>query len=227
MQSSIFPLFSCSFGCIWPVHRSMAGEQGNRTSCSEDEIQSMVRGIFGQLFERRQSTQSMQHGTISSELNQAFRLPRNINTSNTSTTIAVEGEPGPGPSQPVSLPQQSLTLSVPSFNSQLNYGNVNMGRRSGPIRPRRSGTRRRSNMQGNGCSSQPSSSDRNELFLKDVYLLPRPTYDRVPRREAKANLQKEGFCVDAYTFDKRWDEQTLRDKMAMLFRKILKDVTRY
>ena len=78
-----------------------------------------------------------------------------------------------------------------------------------------------------GCSSQPSSSDRNELFLKDVYLLPRPMYDRVPRREAKANLQKEGFCIDAFTFDKRWDEQTLRDKMAMLFCKILKDLTRY
>ncbi|CAB4011610.1 Hypothetical predicted protein [Paramuricea clavata] len=93
----------------------MAGEQGNRTSCSEDEIQSMVRGIFGQLFEGRQLTQSMQHGTISSGINQAFHLPRNINTSNTSTTIAVEGEPGPGPSQPVSLPQQSLTLSVPSI----------------------------------------------------------------------------------------------------------------
>jgi hypothetical protein len=120
----------------------MAGEQGNRTSCSEDEIQSMVRGIFGQLFEG-------------------------------------------------------------------------------------SGTRRRSNVQGNSCSSQPSSSDRNELFLNDVYLLPRPTYDRVRRREAKANLQKEGFCIDAFTFDKRWDEQTLCDKMAMLFRKIFKDVTRY
>ena len=27
-----------------------------------------------------------------------------------STTITVEGEPGPGPLQPVSLPQQTLTL---------------------------------------------------------------------------------------------------------------------
>ena len=45
----------------------MPAEQGSRTSCSEDEIQSMVRGILGQLFEGRQSSQSMQHN---------FRLSR-------------------------------------------------------------------------------------------------------------------------------------------------------
>ncbi|XP_028402076.1 uncharacterized protein LOC114525067 [Dendronephthya gigantea] len=197
----------------------MAAEHGNR-ACSENQIQSVVRGILGQLFQERPSP-SVQHATVNSEINRAFRLPRNSNTS----PLTVEGEPQTGPSepsQPVSLPQQPL--SVPSFNSHLNYGNV-MGRRPGPIRPRRSGNRRHSAVQSNNrCSStQSSSSDRNELFLKDVYLLPRPTYDRVPRREAKANLQKEGFCIDAYTFDKRWNEQIIREKMVMLFQNILKD----
>lgn len=206
----------------------MAGEQEN-VKCSEDEIQTVVRGIFGQLFQGRQTTQSLQHETVSSELNQAFRLPRNVNAS--SMDMAVEGEHElPGPSQAVILPQQPLNLPVPPFNSQLNYGNISMSRRSRPLRRGRSGNQGRSNMQvrNNGRSStQTSSSDRNELFLKDVYLLPSPAYDRVPRREAKSTLQKEGFCIDAYTFDKRWDEKMIREKMAMLFQNILKNESRY
>ena len=54
-------------------------------------------------------------------------------------------------------------------------------------------------------------------FLKDVCLLPSPSYNKVPRREAKLELQKHSLYIDAFTFDKRWDEKVLREKMWQLF----------
>lgn len=195
-------------------------------SCSEEQIQSVVRNIFGELFEAEQHGHSSgQHDSVASEINQRFRLPRNnINVSQNAISNSIPTRPAssnewiPPPSVP-----QPLSAAVPLFNPQVNYGNnLNTGR-SGPVRPRRSGTRRRSRTES---ATSQSSSERNEMFLKDVCLLPTATCEKVPRREVKAKLQKDGFYVDAFTFDKRWDEQTLRNKMLLLFSNVLHNGTR-
>lgn len=47
--------------------------------------------------------------------------------------------------------------------------------------------------------------------------MPSPSYNKVPRREAKLELQKRSLYIDAFTFDKRWDEKVLREKVWQLF----------
>ena len=62
--------------------------------------------------------------------------------------------------------------------------------------------------------------------MKDICLLPQ-TCKKIPRREAKTKLQNEGCFVDAFIFDKRWDEPTLRLKMLVLFSNMLDSENRY
>ena len=52
-------------------------EPPTTTICSEEQIQSMVRNIFGELFEaERSGSSSRQHSSVASEISQRFRLPR-------------------------------------------------------------------------------------------------------------------------------------------------------
>jgi hypothetical protein len=47
-------------------------------ACSETQIQSVVRSIFGELFVAEQSgSNSRQHSSVTSEINERFHLPRN------------------------------------------------------------------------------------------------------------------------------------------------------
>ena len=224
----------------------MAERQGT-SSCSEEQIQSMVRNIFGELLEAGQSQQtgnsSGQHTSVASEINQRFRLPRNVRqTQNVnliptrpSVNTITDSNFSPSDSRQCSPPAlnmpHTLSAAVPSFNANLNYGNLNRPNvaRSGPVRPRRSENRRHSVCRRNerGSNSQSSStSERNEIFMKDVCVLPQGC-DKIPRREAKAKLQREGCYVDAFMFDKRWDEQTLRMKILPLFASVLDSEKRY
>ena len=208
----------------------MAG-QPTTALCSEEQIQSMVRNIFGELFEAEQSgSSSQQHSSVASEINQRFRLPRNAvsqpTTSSSSGSIAGQSS-SQGVAQPVlrNVPQ-ALRAAVPSFNAHINYGNPSFAR-TGPIRPQQSQNRRTSYRRNDRTSaSLSSSSERNETFMKDVCLLPQAC-NKVPRRDAKTKLQNEGCFVDAFIFDKRWDEPTLRLKILALFSNMLDSENRY
>ena len=134
-----------SVGKAW---KSMADH--TNTLCSEEQIQSMVRDIFGQLLEAEQSGQgSGQHSSVASKINQRFCLPRNMSTHQAepqavnravsavnNVNMPIQSGPDRSTSRsslPINMPLLQ-TLSVPSYNPQLNYGNFS---RSGPIRPRR------------------------------------------------------------------------------------------
>ena len=221
-----FPLIRHVFRAV-----SMAESSGSAggSACSEERIQSLVRNIFGELFAAEEHGQSSgQHNSVTSEINQRFRLPRNSVPSRDST-----GRPNQPsrsqlndtstpttPSLPAQAPPVALAATVPLFNAHLNYGNAP---RFGPIRPRRNEARRRPRRSD---TTTPRPSDRNEVFLKDVCLLPSASCEKVPRRDAKAKLQKDGYYVDAFTFDKRWDEDTLINKMLGLFPNVLSSTTR-
>ena len=217
-------------------------EDDNLAPVTEDRIQSLVRGIVGELFvpDNRPNNRprvDQQFGVIEEEINHRFRLPR---TSPTENNNAIHVNP-PSPLTPrndVNIPAvstSSMNYSIPEprnsseerFNPMRNYG---LQQRSGPGPTRqrgrsRSNTRRRANNVNHANTPKPSS-ERNEYFLKDVCLLPSPTYAKVPRREYKVHLQRRGLYVDGYCFDKRWDERTIRQNVLQLFAAKLTDEAR-
>lgn len=183
----------------------------------------MVRNIFGELLEAEQSgSSSRQHSSVASEINRAFRLPRNgINARSSGSVDVSSGQSVPQPPA-VNVPQEIISGAVPSFNPQLINYNSNFTR-SGPVRPRRSQNRRTDTSYWRATSApQPSRSERNFC----VCLLPQ-TCKKIPRREAKTKLQNEGCFVDVFTFDKRWDDPTLRLKMLVLFSNMLDSENTY
>lgn len=175
-------------------------EQPRNLSCSEEQIQSMVRGILGEMLqsEQRQSVQPVvqQFDSVEREINQRFRLPRNnvdnANELRASSSDAVSNATTQSHSTHVS---NSMTVSAPCqtgvpFNPMVNYG---LQPRPGPIRPRRSGSRRRQPLNQRQKSQSDggnvsSLTDRNAMFLKDVCLLPNATCDKVPRRNCKTTV---------------------------------------
>ena len=212
----------------------MAEQNLHENTVTEDRIQSLVRGIVGEFFTSNvgstQREQSQHFSSLDEEINHRFRLPR---SSIESPTLTDESTGGLGAvvsavTASSNQPNASSTPSpigmsvpqVPRYNSLINYGSRRQTS-SGPGPRRQSG--RNNNRRRSTAPSRPSnarSSDRNEFFLKDVCLLPGPAHRKVPRREAKVQLQKRGLYIDAYTFDKRWNETMLRQNIGKLFKSI-------
>ena len=107
-------------------------EQPRNLSCSEEQIQSMVRGILGEMLqsEQRQSVQPVvqQFDSVEREINQRFRLPwNNVDNANelrASSSDAVSNATTQSHSTHVS---NSMTVSAPCqtgvpFNPMVNYG---------------------------------------------------------------------------------------------------------
>ena len=61
-----------------------------------------------------------------------------------------------------------------------------------------------------------------DLMIKDVCLLPDPQYDIVPRRQMK-DLVTRNLYVDAWTLDKVWPEERLKNKLQNLFKEYISD----
>ena len=96
--------------------------------CSEEQIQSMVRNIFGELLEAEQSgSSSRQHSSVTSEINQAFCLPRNGIDARSSSSVDVSSDQSVRQPPAVIVPQEIISGAVPSFNPQINY-NSNFAR---------------------------------------------------------------------------------------------------
>ncbi len=192
-----------------------------------------MRGIFGEFLSSSERNNEAQFSAVGDEINNRFRLPRTGAISERSTdrrfndAAIARGSVSEARSQPVDQLQGSqssvskISQHVPSFNPRVNYGNLRRESSSGPGPTRQRGQRCRSNLRrrvNQAHGSVKNTSDRNEFFLKDVCLLPSPSYIKVPRREAKVSLQRNGnWYVDAYTCDKRWDETTIRNKITQLF----------
>ncbi len=208
----------------------------HHTRVTEDRIQSLVRGIVGEFLSpgngNDQSIQGQEFQSLGDEINQRFRLPR------TAVGISDGHDDTNSPSTSGSgLPLSSITMQPTNpvsqrrpepFNALANYGVLQQQERSNLAPPptrQRGRSRVRSSLysrrrQGSSSSNRSNSkpaSDRNELFLKDVCLLPSRSYNKVPRREAKLDLQKRCLYIDAFTFDKRWNEKMLREKIWLLF----------
>ena len=206
----------------------------DQNAVTEDRIQSLVRGIVGEFFTSNarstQREQSQQFSSLDGEVNHRFRLPRsstespNLDDASSGCLDAAVSAVTASSNQPnTSSTPSPIGMNVPRvprYNSLVNYG-LRRQTSSGPGPTRqsaRNSNRRR--FTSPSCPSNARGSDRNEFFLKDVCLLPSPAHHKVPRREAKVQLQKRALYIDAYTFDKRWDETMLRQNIRKLFKSI-------
>ena len=213
---------------------------------TEDSIQSLVRGIVGEFFnspENRNVQDARQNfSSLQDELHHRFRLPRTavneipvLNDQDNNTPSTLGNRPrmlaGNSPLSSIAMPIQptnsELQPGPEPFNALTNYGLLQQQAKPGPGPTRQRGRSRVRNSclnlrrrQGSSASNRRNStpaSERNELFLKDICLLPSRSFNKVPRREAKLDLQKRALYIDAFTFDKRWDEKMLREKIWHLF----------
>ena len=205
---------------VTQYNHTMAEQNLHENTVTEDRIQSLVRGIVGEFFTSNvgstQHEQGQQFSSLDEEVNHRFRLPRSSIESPTLTDTSTDdlGAVVNAVTASRNQPNASSTPSpigmsvpqVPRYNSLVNYGSRRQTS-SGPGPRRQSG--RNSNRHRSTAPSNARSSDRNECFLKDVCLLPSPAHCKVPRHEAKVQLQKRGLYIDAYTFDKRWEETML------------------
>ncbi|CAB3995268.1 Hypothetical predicted protein [Paramuricea clavata] len=70
------------------------------------------------------------------------------------------------------------------------------------------------------------SSSQLDFTLKDVCLLPSPSWKDVPRRAKKQNLVRNNLFVDVWSLDKTWSEEQLRSEILMLFKDHIKTVNK-
>ena len=96
----------------------------------------------------------------------------------------------------------SQTNVALNFNSRQNYGLSSQPQRKRQVV-------RQQQIQAPRKRNRGQTSDIHAKYIKDVYLLPDPTWETVPRRQKKAFLQTHNFVVDAFEIDKRWDLEEL------------------
>ena len=100
------------------------------------------------------------------------------------------------------------------FNPRQNYGQHQPQRRRQTVRQNPVPATKCSRMQ---------SSETNVKYIKDVFLLPSPSWITVPRRDKKAFLQTNNLVVDAFIIDKRWNLSELKSQFCQLFVSVLPD----
>ena len=108
----------------------------------------------------------------------------------------------------------SQTNVALNFNSRQNYGLSSQPQRKCRVV-------RQQQIQATTKQNSGQTSDIHTKYIKDVYLLPDPTWETVPRKEKKASLQTHNFVVDAFEIDKQWDLEELTMQFYQLFSAIL------
>ena len=99
-----------------------------------------------------------------------------------------------------------------NFNSRQNYARNQPQRKRQVVRQSATQSRKRNRTQTN---------DGNETYMKNVFLLPSPTWSTVPRREKKVFLEIHNLVVDAFRIDKRWNYEELKTEFFQLFSTVL------
>jgi hypothetical protein len=91
--------------------------------------------------------------------------------------------------------------------------------------PPRSGSGRFVPYSTNNKKGKGKAKSSVELVIKDVCLLPDPQYCTVPRRQMKEDLVMRNLYVDAWTLDKVWCEERLRNELHNIFKEYISDPT--
>ena len=54
-------------------------------------------------------------------------------------------------------------------------------------------------------------------MCKDIVLIPNPKHDKVPTHNARVELERKGFVIHEFPFDKEWNATMLRRKIEEQF----------
>ena len=76
----------------------------------------------------------------------------------------------------------------------------------------RGGKRRRQTLRVN-----ESSKRAKKPLCKDIVLIPNPKHDKVPTRNARVELERKGFVIHEFPFDKEWNATMLKRKIEEQF----------
>ena len=181
-------------------------EQNNQSG----DLPRLVRTIVTDLLSENQPpNQESNNGdrfrNVNDEINNIFRIPR----ANTSQI------PSSSQSSATTSRSNSSSSIAMNFNSLQNYSHHQPQRkRQGSRIPPTQQLRKRNRTQ---------SAETNTKYLKNVFLLPGPTWTTVPRREKKVFLQTNNLVVDAFPIDKNWKFEELKLQFSQLFASIFQD----
>ena len=76
----------------------------------------------------------------------------------------------------------------------------------------RGGKRRRQTLRVNENSKRVQKP-----VCKDIVLIPNPKHDKVPTHNARVELERKGFVIHEFPFDKEWDATMLKRKIEERF----------
>ena len=83
---------------------------------------------------------------------------------------------------------------------------------------------RRQTYLTNPCTSNtraPQTVSKSDFYIKNVILLPAPSYNTVPRGDSKSYLISRGLMIDAFEIDKKWEQEELIARLHELFKNVL------
>ena len=172
-------------------------------SNKDDELNRIVRAVIGELNNHannakveQTSSHSTSNRSTEEEIYKAFQIPRATSTSLTSSSHSYS-------QLPLSSQYSASTnySTKTSSNSSRKRGKETMRAASGRFTKKSLG------------KEAPVSAP----IIKDVCLLPTPTWDDVPRRKVKAQLVRAGLFVDAWPFYVHLGEVQLREELRHAF----------
>lgn len=172
---------------------------------------------------------SNRFGSREEEIRNAFSIPRDA-ASPATVENGVDGNEASSSSQntPVAGSSSFQCASFPSTSRPIplstNYSHLrNYSQGKGKIRKGKQAARSTSTGRFEKGPGSGGQGKQCEPTFKDVCLLPSPNWGTVPRLKAKANLIEKGLYIDAWSFQKTYQETQLRAAISSLFHERLVD----
>ena len=177
---------------------------------------------------------SNRFGNIEEEIRNVFSLPRNA-ASSTTVVNGIDGNEASSSNQNTSLAGRSScpcasfpsasrpTLLPTSYSHLRNYSQGKRKSRKGKQPARSALTGRFEKGAGSSACGSAGQAKQCEPTFKDVCLLPSPSWETVPRLKGKASLIEKGLYIDAWSFQKTYQEIELKTAISSLFHERLYD----
>ena len=161
-------------------------------------------------------------------------MPRNA-ASSTTVVNGIDGNEASSSNQNTSLAGRSSfpcasfpsasrpTLLPTSYSHLRNYSQGKRKSRKGKQPARSALTGRFEKGAGSSACGSAGQAKQCEPTFKDVCLLPSPSWETVPRLKGKASLIEKGLYIDAWSFQKTYQEIELKTAISSLFHERLYD----
>ena len=180
-----------------------------RESSSSSELENLVRRIVSSLNQTSfppggaDGCVQANFPSVDEEINDRFSIPR-----------AASGRSNTAPSS------TGTNISAQHASSVDGYTNYRSRSRQRTLQSRLGFSHSRRSSVSNRRRDQECTEVNT---IKEIVLLPSPTYSKVPRCNHKVKLQKCGLILDGCSIDRSWNEMQVREFFSTLFANKLKD----